>query len=228
MRECLVSIIIPAFNEAENIEASLKSLQKLRKQGHEIILVDAASIDNTKQVALPLVDKVIESDKGRAVQMHRGTAVAEHEYFWFLHADTRVSPEAIASLLDLLKQGQSWGRFDVQLDGNAWLFRIIERMMNFRSCMTAICTGDQGMFVHRDLYQRVGGFPQIALMEDIALSKRLKKIQRPLCLKSKLITSARRWQTNGVVRTIFLMWTMRLAYFFGVSANTLARWYRHG
>lgn len=222
-----VSIIIPALNEGATLEATLLPLQSWREAGHELILVDGGSNDNTAAIARPLVDKVLDSIPGRARQMNLGAQAASGEILLFLHADTTLPHRADSFIRQAVHHSQ-WGRFDIRLSGRHWLLRVVERMMNWRSCLTGIATGDQGIFMARELFERVGGFPELPLMEDIALSQRLKQATgRPACVRTPLITSSRRWEQYGIVRTILLMWRLRLAWFLGVPAQRLARQYRY-
>lgn len=223
-----LSIVIPALNEAAGIAAFLADLQPLRSRGVELILADGGSRDDTTALAAPLVDRVIRAPRGRALQMNAGAAAARGEVLLFLHADSTLPPEADRLVIEGLRaSGRRWGRFDVKLSGSAAALRLVERMMNLRSRLTGICTGDQGLFVERALFEAGGGFPAIALMEDIALTARLKRQGRPLCLRETLVTSSRRWENIGIWRTIVLMWRLRLAYFFGVHPDRLAEIY-HG
>jgi len=220
-----LSIIIPVLNEAEHIIAALEALAPLRDRGTEVILVDGGSSDATVEYAQPLADRVISAPRGRAVQMNAGAAIARGDVLLFLHADTTLPQDADRLILDALsKSRRIWGRFDVRIDGRAFL-TIVAAMMNLRSRLTGIATGDQAMFVQRDVFAAVGGFPEVALMEDIALSRRLKRRGRPLCLSQSVSTSGRRWEQHGVARTILLMWRLRLAYFFGAEPAALARQY---
>lgn len=224
-----VSVIVPALDEAAAIEATLAPLQAARAAGHEIIVVDGGSTDATVDRARALADRVITSPPGRAGQMNAGAGIATGDILWFLHADTHAPADAVDTLCDALADGRRcWGRFDVRLSGNRWPFRLIERAMNLRSCLTRIATGDQGIFVTRQAFAAVGGYPEIPLMEDIALSRRLRKHTPPACLKTRLVTSSRRWEQNGILRTVLLMWRLRLAYFLGASPATLAGRYRRG
>lgn len=216
-----VSIIIPAINESEAISHTLQRIQPLREQGHELIIVDGGSTDDTLSLAEPLADMVIHSDKGRALQMNTGAAMASGDVLWFLHADTLVAEDSLTLLSNALSSGYDWGRFDVRLSGAHWALRIVERMMNLRSCLTGIATGDQGLFMMRTAFDQVEGFPLIPLMEDIELSKRLKKLGRPACIKKVIVTSSRRWEQKGILRTILLMWRLRLLYWLGVPADQL-------
>ena len=222
--EFRISVIIPTLNEAGSIAAILTDLKPLREAGHEVLVVDGGSNDTTTGLASRFADRVIQSSAGRATQMNRGAAAASGELLWFLHADTRVPAEAANILQQAAAEGD-WGRFDVRLSGKHPLFRLVEEMMCLRSRLTGIATGDQGIFVRQQLFRRTGGFPEIPLMEDIALSKILRSIQRPLCLRQRLETSSRRWEERGIVRTILLMWRLRLAYFFGADPVELARRY---
>ncbi|RMH15719.1 MAG: glycosyltransferase [Gammaproteobacteria bacterium] len=227
-RQTTLTVVIPTRNEATQITRTLMALLPLRHAGHEIIVIDGESSDNTAELAWSYCDQVITSSPGRARQMNAGAEKASGHLLLFLHADTRLSRQAIKHLEELIKhfEGRSfWGRFDVRLSGQSLWFRIIERCMNLRSRLTGIATGDQGLFVTTDLFQKVGGFPDIPIMEDIALSKALRKLQRPVCLKDKLVTSSRRWEQRGILRTILLMWGLRLGYFLGVSPDRLKRYY---
>jgi len=220
-----LSIIIPALNEAGCIRDILRQLQALRAQGHEVILVDGGSCDETIALAQALVDQLLPAPAGRALQMNVGAKAASGQVFWFLHADTLVPDKAARLIIEALQQAGSWGRFDVRLSGDKLLLRLVERMMNWRSRFTGVASGDQGIFVTRKLFERVGGFAELPLMEDIDLSRRLKREQWPVCLRETLTTSSRRWEQKGVLRTIALMWYLRLAYFLGVSPARLAMRY---
>lgn len=224
-----VSVIVPALNEASTIAATLAPLQEARAFGHEIIVVDGGSTDGTPEHAGPLADHVVRSPAGRARQMNAGADVATGDVLWFLHADTLAPNGATESITAALSDDRRcWGRFDVRLSGARWPFRVIETTMNLRSCLTQIATGDQGIFVTREAFEAVGGFPDIPLMEDIELSKRLRRRSPPACLRTRLVTSSRRWEQNGILRTVLLMWRLRLAYFLGASPAHLAERYRRG
>lgn len=221
-----LSIIIPVLNEAAAIKACLIPLAPLRRSGCEIIVVDGGSEDATGAIAKPLADKVITSLPGRGRQMNAGARRAKGEVFLFLHADTRL-PHGADDLIrgSLIQTGRCWGRFDVRLSGRQPLLRVIERFMNGRSRLTGIATGDQAIFIRREVFERLGGFPDIPLMEDIALSKMLKTQSRPLCLSTPVITSSRRWEQNGLLATVLLMWWLRLRFFLGADPSRLARLY---
>lgn len=219
-----ISIIIPVLNEEMNLARLGEHLRTIAQQ-HEVIIVDGGSRDNTLHIAYQLTDAVIVSSPGRAVQMNSGAEIASGEVLLFLHADTFLPDDALEIITALSAEKNYWGRFDVRLSSNRFVFRLIETLMNLRSCMTSIATGDQAMFIEKNLFQRVGGFPEIALMEDIEISRRLKKIAKPVCLKQKVITSSRRWENNGVVATVLLMWKLRLYYFFGMSPEKLKQLY---
>ena len=222
-----LSVIIPALNEATVIESLLSSLQVLRERSVELILVDGGSRDATVDLARPLVDQLIESAPGRARQMNAGAGSAQGEMFWFLHADSVVTPRHGEAIIASLRQGGAgWGRFDITLSGRQPLLRVVEFMINVRSRLTGIATGDQGIFVRRDLFEAVGGFVELPLMEDIQLSSRLRERGRPVCLQPRLVTSSRRWEERGILRTILLMWQLRLAYTLGADPWQLARRYR--
>lgn len=220
-----VSIIVPTFNEAESISATLKPLQLFRLYGGEVIVADGGSTDNTREVCKLLVDHWVDADKGRARQMNAGAKVASRKLLLFLHADTVLPNNHIHLLRVLVESYAPWGRFDVRLSGDRKMFRVIEFMMNWRSRITGIATGDQGIFVTEKTFHKVGGFPDQALMEDVELSVKLKKIAKPFCIGDPLTTSSRRWEKNGVWKTIFLMWRLRFLYSIGVSCDVLVKKY---
>ncbi len=220
-----ISIIIPTLNEAHSIVTCLQKLQALRQLGHEIVLIDGQSQDQTVELAKPYVDRLISCQKGRARQQRLGAKMATGQVFLFLHADTQLPENADQAMLLALAEGFFWGRFNVRLSGSYWAFRIIEQMMNWRSCLTQIVTGDHAIFVAKMLYLDSGGIPELALMEDIEFSRQLKRFCKPKCLSKTVITSSRRWEKNGLLKTIFFMWQLRLQYFFGTSADTLVKKY---
>ena len=222
-----ISIVIPALNEAAAITRTLQRLQAMRGRGHEVIVVDGGSGDDTVARAEPLADRILHSERGRAAQMNAGAAAAMGDIVWFLHADTLAPDNGDLHVLAALADPTSlWGRFSVRLSGRHLLFRFIEAMMNLRSCLSGIATGDQGIFVRRGTFTAVGGYPRQPLMEDIALSRRLRRLGRPRCLRSRLVTSSRRWGQRGVVRTVMLMWRLRFLYMLGADPARLARQYR--
>ncbi|MBS3964105.1 MAG: TIGR04283 family arsenosugar biosynthesis glycosyltransferase [Methylomonas sp.] len=221
-----LSIIIPVLNEAEQLADRLQVLQPFRLCC-QLLVVDGGSSDDSLAVAQGWVDQVLTSPRGRARQMNTGAARAAAPVLLFLHADTRLPADAITAIQHAVVQGHVWGRFDVAFDSTKSVFKLIAFMMNGRSRLTGVMTGDQALFVTRQVFANIGGFPEIALMEDIAISKRLKAIGKPACLPSKVVTSARRWLQQGILKTILLMWRLRLAYFFGADPNRLAaRYYR--
>jgi rSAM/selenodomain-associated transferase 2 len=224
-----LSVIVPALDEGERIAATLDALANLRALGVEVIVVDGGSRDATVQRARLRADRVIPAARGRASQMNAGAEKATGDVLLFLHADTRLPSDADHVVLNALERsGRAWGRFDVKIEGRHPLLVVVGALMNLRSRLTGIATGDQAIFVKRDTFQAVGGFPAIELMEDIALCKRLKRVGRPLCLRQRVVTSGRRWEERGVIRTMVLMWRLRLAYFFGADPAELARQYGYG
>jgi rSAM/selenodomain-associated transferase 2 len=202
-------------------------LQPLRNEC-EIIIADGDSTDNTRMLASPLADKVITSAKGRARQMNKGASYATGEVLIFLHADTCLPENALQLIQQKISSTRLWGRFDIQLSGKHFMLMVIAQMMNWRSRLTGIATGDQVIFVTHPTFEKVGKYPEIDLMEDIALCKALKKISPPICLKDKVISSGRRWERNGIFKTMLLMWSIRLRYFFGTDPQTLAFLYTNG
>jgi rSAM/selenodomain-associated transferase 2 len=222
-----LSIIVPVLNEVAGIAASLRALAPLREGGVDVIVVDGGSQDGTAARCHELADAVLDAPRGRARQMNAGAQAARGEVLLFLHADTRLPHGAVAAVLDGLRSShRSWGRFDVAIDGRSGLFALISAMMNLRSRVSGIATGDQAIFVTRAAFDAAGGFPDQPLMEDIELSRRLRRTGRPLCLHEQVRTSGRRWEQHGVWRTVWLMWRLRLLYWLGVSAERLSRDYR--
>ena len=229
MKSPTISVVVPVLDEAETIAQSLLPLQPLRGRGIEVIVADGGSRDATRCVAHPLCDRFVDASRGRARQMNAGARAASGRVLLFLHADTRL-PSGWNRMVQgaLGNEDREWGRFDVRLDGVHPVLRIGERAMNLRSRLSGIATGDHAMFVARSAFQVVGGFPDIALMEDIALSRTLRARSRPVCLRAAVVTSSRRWERNGVVRTIVLMWRLRIEYALGADPDKLARLYRGG
>lgn len=221
-----LSVIVPALNEEPALPATLRAARQ-RGVG-EIIVVDGGSVDGTVAVADELADLVVRSERGRAVQMNAGVARASGEVLLFLHADTLLPPGYVADVVDACAlPGVVGGRFDVDLQPSSPLLWITGELINRRSRLTRVATGDQAMFVRRDVFEAMGGFAAIPLMEDLDLSRRLKRAGEIACLRSRVTTSARRWQKDGALRTILLMWTLRLLYYGGVSPERLHRFYRN-
>jgi rSAM/selenodomain-associated transferase 2 len=221
-----LSIIVPALDEAAGIAAALTALAPMRRRDCEVIVVDGGSRDGTPDLARPLADRVITAPRGRAAQMNAGAAIAQADVLLFLHADTRLPADAGCRVRDgLARSGRVWGRFDVRIEGRHRLLAVIAGAMNLRSRLSGIATGDQAMFMTRAAFAAAGGFPEIALMEDVAFSARLKALGRPLCLRERVVTSGRRWESRGVIATIALMWHLRLAYYFGAKPAALAKQY---
>jgi len=216
-----LTLVVPVLNEAACIREALAALAPLRTRGHEVIVVDGGSTDDTVELAAPLCNQVVHAPRGRALQMNAGARVASGEALVFLHADTRLPERADEEMARALAQA-SWGRFDVRIASPRPLLRLVARAMNLRSRLSGIATGDQAIFVRREAFP---GFPEIPLMEDIAFSRRMKRRGRPACLRACVTTSARRWEARGVVRTILLMWRLRLLYALGMTPQRLAREY---
>ncbi len=222
-----LSIIMPVLNEAATVESSLRQLAPVRAQGVEVIVVDGGSADDTVSLASPLADRLLHSARGRARQMNLGAMASRGEVMLFLHADTLLPEGVFAALIRRLEQTHKvWGRFDVRIDGRSPTFWMIGGLMNWRSRLTGIATGDQGIFVRRGDFIAIGGFPDQDLMEDIELSRLLKRRSPPLCLREQVVTSGRRWEKHGIWRTIMLMWRLRFLYWLGTPAKRLAEKYR--
>jgi len=220
-----LSIIVPTLDEARDIVERLEALQRLRAHGHEVIVADGGSRDGTPDLARPLADRVVLAPRGRASQMNAAARQASGSALLFLHADTRLPPEADSAVRAALA-ARTWGRFDVRIEARHPLLRVVALMMNLRSRLTGIATGDQAIFVRRDTFEALGGYAEIPLMEDVELTRRLRRAGRPACLRARVSTSGRRWESRGVLRTIVLMWRLRLAYFFGADPARLADRYR--
>lgn len=221
-----LSVIIPVHNDAAALAVALIACRPLRGRGAEVVVVDGGSTDDTRSIAVGAADRVVTAPRGRAAQQNAGAREARGDVLLFLHSDTELPPDADTLIRDaVVTGGAHWGRFDVRFDTGQPMLRVVAAMMNTRSRLSSIATGDQGIFVRRDAFAAVGGFPSIALMEDIELSKKLRQLSQPACLRATVTTSARRWVTNGVWRTIILMWSLRLAHFLGVSPTRLAKWY---
>ena len=216
-----LAVVVPTLDEAAGIVAALAALAPLRERGHQVIVVDGGSTDATAELARPHCDRLLISPRGRAVQMNAGARAAATDALVFLHADTRLPPRADAAILQALRS-QVWGRFDVEIESRHPLLKGVSCAMNLRSRLTGIATGDQAIFVRRDAFP---GFPEIPLMEDIAFSRAMKRAGRPACLRERVVTSGRRWESRGVLRTIVLMWRLRLLFALGVAPQRLARDY---
>jgi len=220
-----LTIVVPVLNEAAIIVAALEPLVALWVRGAEIIVVDGGSSDGTSQLAQPLADHVIAAARGRGPTMNAGAALGTGDALLFLHADTTL-PENADLLIAAALSRRAWGRFDLRIAGKHPLLALVAHLINWRSRATGIATGDQAIFVTREAFLSIGGFPDLPLMEDIAISQRLKRLCRPFCITTPVITSGRRWEHNGIFRTILLMWRLRLAYYFGVAPARLASRYR--
>jgi len=221
-----LAIVIPALNEAANLSRLLPDLAR-GCPGADIVVVDGGSGDDTAAVVARLPGPwLLESARGRAVQMNHGAREAGGDTLLFLHADTRL-PDGAARAIEqaLAEPGVVGGRFDVRFDNERPLFRVIAWFMNTRSRASGICTGDQAIFVRRADFEAVGGYPEIPLMEDIELSRRLKRRGNLRALRLRVTTSARKWEREGPLRTIGLMWALRFLYFCGVAPARLHRWY---
>jgi len=219
-----VSVIIPALNEEKNIRTTLEALKPIAP--YEVVVADGGSTDRTREICQSLGTTVLSSPRGRGRQMNEGARRASGDVLLFLHADSRLPPTALDDVCTALSDPQYvGGRFDVELDKDRWMLRVVGRLISLRSRLTKVATGDQAIFVRREVFESIGGYPDIPLMEDVALSRALKRAGRVACLRSRVITSARRWQMEGLWRTIVKMWTLKLLYLMGVSPLRLKRFY---
>lgn len=219
-----ISVVLPVLNEEQSIRGTLQSL--IRLTPYEIIVVDGGSRDRTLEICKEFAVDVMHAERGRARQMNVGARRASGEVLLFLHADTRLPQSALNDIAAALSDSRYLGgRFDVELEGAHWMLKIVGTLINYRSRATKIATGDQALFVRREVFDRMGGFPDIPLMEDIGFCRALKRIGGVACLRSRVITSARRWERDGVWRTIFKMWSLKVCYLAGVSPIRLKRFY---
>jgi rSAM/selenodomain-associated transferase 2 len=219
-----ISIIIPALNEERSIAATVSAVKTLRP--YELIVVDGGSTDDTCKTCRRLGVTVLSSPRGRGTQMNHGARGATGDVLVFLHADTRLPGSALEDIVSALGNPRCvGGRFDVGLDGAHWMFRVIGALINLRSRISRVATGDQAIFVRREVFAELGGYPEMPLMEDVAFSRALKRRGAVACLRSRVVTSARRWETEGIWRTVAKMWTLKLLYFLGISPIHLKRFY---
>ncbi|MEN9630524.1 MAG: hypothetical protein RJA10_3752 [Pseudomonadota bacterium] len=225
-----LAVVVPVLDEAPAITGTLHALAPLRERGAVVVVADGGSRDHTAELARPWADAVITAPRGRARQMNAGAqadAAATADVLLFLHADTRLPPDADQLVAQALTEpGPQWGRFDVTIEGRSALLPVVATLMNLRSRITGIATGDQALFMRRSAFLHVGGFPDQPLMEDVEISRRLKRVGPPLCLRQRVVTSGRRWDQRGPWRTVLLMWRLRLLYWLGMSPERLAKWYR--
>jgi rSAM/selenodomain-associated transferase 2 len=219
-----LTIVVPVLNEAAIIVDALTALAPLRTRGAEIVVVDSGSIDGSPDSAQPLADQVVAACPGRGAPLNAGATLGSGDALLFLHADTTLPPDADRLIAAALMH-RAWGRFDLRIAGRHPLLAVVARMINWRSRLTGIAGGDQAIFVTREAFVAVGGFPDLPLMEDIAISRRLKRLCRPYCIATPAVTSGRRWEQNGVIRTVLLMWRLRLSYYLGVKPALLAELY---
>jgi rSAM/selenodomain-associated transferase 2 len=219
-----LTIVIPVLNEAAIIVAALRALAPLQARGTEIVVADGGSRDGTAQLAKPFADRIVTVRRGRGTAMNAGAALGTGDTLLFLHADT-VLPDGADRLIDAALARRAWGRFDLRIAGRHPFLAVVARMINWRSRLSGIATGDQAIFVSRKEFDAIGGFPDLPLMEDVAISRRLKRLCRPFCIATPAVTSGRRWEQNGMIRTILLMWRLRLSYYLGVEPALLAELY---
>lgn len=215
-------IIVPVLDEAGDLAARLEALQVYRQRGAHLVVVDGGSEDASLAIAREYADLALLAPRGRAAQMNAGAAACPADVLLFLHADTVLPAHADALVMHACADRSAWGRFDVHIESRRPLLRLVSLLVNLRSRCTGIATGDQAIFLRQELFRQVGGFPELPLMEDVAMSTLLRRLRPPVCLKAQVATSARRWERRGVWRTIFLMWRLRAAFYFGADPAQLA------
>ena len=220
-----LSIVVPVLDEAATLVSRLQALAPFRQRGAEVIVVDGGSQDGTAALAVPWADRVLRAPRGRAAQMNAGADAARGRVLLFLHADTTLPPQADRAILQAMATGARWGRFDVRIEGRHRLLPMVAALMNVRSRWSGLATGDQALFVERRLFLAAGGFAALPLMEDLDLSRRLRRIAPPACLRERVQTAGRRWDRHGLWRTIGLMWRLRAAWALGADPAELARRY---
>ena len=220
-------VVVPVLNEAASLAGHLHALKSLRERGARVVVADGGSSDGSPEIARGLVDGVVSTGRGRARQMNAGALACPARVLLFLHADTSLPDGADRLILDAVASGGAWGHFDLHIDSTQPALQLVGTLMNLRSRLTGIATGDQALFMTGVAYRAVGGFPVLPLMEDIEMSRRLKRIGRPACLRQRVATSARRWERGGIWRTVWLMWCLRAAYFLGADPARLAVRYGH-
>ncbi|MBC7781044.1 MAG: TIGR04283 family arsenosugar biosynthesis glycosyltransferase [Proteobacteria bacterium] len=219
-----LSIVMPVLDEGACIDEAIEALEPVLARGVELIVVDGGSRDDTVAIVRARGVCVITAARSRALQMNAGAATARASMLLFLHADTMLPADADQRIVEALA-ARVWGRFDIRIVGRHWMLPVVATMMNLRSRSTGIATGDQALFMRRDAFEAVGGFPAQPLMEDIAMSVRLRAHGRPACLTARARTSGRRWERHGVWRTILLMWRLRFGYWWGEAPAELHRRY---
>ena len=220
----LLSIVVPCLNEVDKLQLIEKNSQQWKDERTEIIIVDGGSQDGSAVELERIADIFLRTQAGRSIQMNAGAKKASGKYILFLHADTQLPKEHLV-FKSRLNDDFVWGFFKLSLDGEHWWARMIEAGINIRSRLSSVATGDQTLFVKRQVFDKTGGMPMIALMEDVVLSKRLRKKSLPMIWTDPVITSSRRWQKNGVLKTVFLMWYLRLLFFLKVSPDYLHKKY---
>lgn len=231
----MISVIVPLYNEGEAVHRLIDHLRQINGLA-EVVLVDAS--DEPKSVAVrDELSRQLENDSfirvltcdtaGRAAQMNAGANQCSGTVLLFLHCDTRLPLHTAQSISQCIADGRAWGWFNLRLDARGGMYRVLETMINLRSRLSRIATGDQAIFIQRHTFEKQLGFAEIALMEDIELSRRLKRLSKPGIIAQPVVTSARRWQQNGLLRTILFMWKLRFLYWLGGSPERLAARYQN-
>jgi rSAM/selenodomain-associated transferase 2 len=220
-----VSVIIPAWNEAERIAAAID--RAWTAGANEVIVAEAGSDDSTRTIAASCRCQLVESPRGRATQQNAGAAAATGNVLLFLHADTWLPPGAIDQIRAVLRDPRVvFGAFEQQIEAPGWRYRLLERGNTLRAKRFRLPYGDQGIFVRRSTFLAAGGFPHVRLMEDVLLMRRLARHGRPAILPGPIRVSARRWETRGVARQTARNWILLTAHALGASPDRLATFYQ--
>jgi rSAM/selenodomain-associated transferase 2 len=225
----MISIVIPTYNESGTIKNTITKLSEIVSADDEVIVVDGLSDDNTREIVSNFPDvKLLTSKRGRSTQMNLGAEMAKNEYILFLHADTLISATGLTLMKSqIISNGIGWGWFPIKLNSPKLIFRVLEIGANTRTRLTGVPLGDHGIFIRKELFNEVGGFPEMPIMEDIEFIRKIKAVSKGVEIKSPVSTSVRRFEKSGIIKTFVTMWVLRILYYLGISPKTLASYYDH-